>query len=736
MLRLWSALAAMAASAAAQNAVVTYQYDNSRAGFNPRELALTKSNVTSSQFGKLFSYKVDGYLYAQPVYLPGVRIPGKGLHNVVYAVTEHDSVYAFDADSGGGASSAPLWHVSFLNSAAGVTSVPATDTNCGQIAPEIGITSTPVIDLAAGTIYVVAMTKESSSYIHRLHALDAATGAERPGSPVTIQATFPGTGEGGATVTFNAKNYKQRPGLLLLNGVVYTAWSSHCDIGTYHGWLIGYDAQTLRQVSVYNNTPNGNEGSFWHGGAAPAADAAGNIFVVSGNGTFNTSGSDLGESYIKLSSAGGLTVSDFFTPYNYSSLNNSDLDTGSAGVALLPDEAGSAAHPHLMVGAGKEGRIYLLDRDNLGKWRSGSDNQIVQSIPGAIGGLFGNPAYFGKMVYFCGSGDNLKAFPISGGQMATAPASKSAGRFGFPGCLPTVSANGTSNGIVWILETAGILHAYDAANLATELYNSNQNASRDSLGAYVKFSVPMVVNGKVYAGSQAALNVYGLLATGGVFSLVSAEGVNTATAAGSIISLYGATTLPGGQADAYPLPPSLNGVAVTVNGQLAPLYYAGPGQINAQIPVDLPVGNAAVAIMANGVTVGTATVAIQAVSPGLFTLAENRAAALNADYSINSQTAPASAGSVISAYLTGLGATDNPVATGAAASSNPLSHVLATVTATVGGQPAEVQFAGLASGYGGLYQVNLVIPQLSPGDYPLQVSAGGLTSNTALVSVR
>jgi uncharacterized protein (TIGR03437 family) len=737
MLRLWSALAAMAASAAAQNAVVTYQYDNSRAGFNPRELALTKSNVTSSQFGKLFSYKVDGYLYAQPVYLPGVRIPGKGLHNVVYAVTEHDSVYAFDADSGGGANSAPLWHVSFLNSAAGVTSVPATDTNCGQIAPEIGITSTPVIDLAAGTIYVVAMTKESSSYIHRLHALDAATGAERPGSPVTIQATFPGTGEGGATVTFNAKNYKQRPGLLLLNGVVYTAWSSHCDIGTYHGWLIGYDAQTLRQVSVYNNTPNGNEGSFWHGGAAPAADAAGNIFVVSGNGTFNTSGSDLGESYIKLSSAGGLTVSDFFTPYNYSSLNNSDLDTGSAGVALLPDEAGSAAHPHLMVGAGKEGRIYLLDRDNLGKWRSGSDNQIVQSIPGAIGGLFGNPAYFGKMVYFCGSGDNLKAFPISGGQMATAPASKSPGSFGFPGCLPTVSANGTSNGIVWILETAGILHAYDAANLATELYNSNQNASRDSLGAYVKFSVPMVVNGKVYAGSQAALNVYGLLGAGGVFSLVNAaSGVSTATSAGAIVSLYGATTLPGGQADAYPLPPSLNGVAVTVNGQLAPLYYAGPGQINAQIPVDLPVGTASIVVTANGVTVGTATVAIQAVSPGLFKLAENRAAALNPDYSVNSPAAPASAGSVIAAYLTGLGATDNPVATGAAASSNPPSHVTATVTATVGGQPAEVQFAGLAPGYGGLYQVNVVIPQIAPGDYPLQVSAGGLPSNTALVSVR
>lgn len=741
MLRLSAVLIAIVGSASAQNIVATYQYDNSRAGANPAELALNTSNVNSTKFGKLYAYPVDGYVYGQPLYLPGVRIPGKGLHNVVYAVTEHDSVYAFDADSGAGANSAPLWQVSFLNAAAGVTSVPATDTGCGQITPEIGITSTPVVDPVAGTIYVVAMTKESSngsvSYVHRLHALDVASGAERTGSPVTVRATFPGTGEGGSTLTFDPKNYKQRPGLLLLNGVVYTGWSSHCDIGTYHGWLMGYDAQALQQVSVYNNTPNGNEGSFWASGAAPAADAAGNIFVVSGNGTFAPSSANLGESYIRLSSAGGLAAADYFAPYNYASLDGSDLDTGSSGVALLPDGAGSPLHPHLMVGAGKEGRIYLLDRDNLGKVQSGSDSQIVQSIPGAIGGLFSNPAYFGGTIYFCGSGDYLKAFSISGAQMTTTPTSKSPGKFGSPGCVPTVSANGTSNAIVWILESAGILHAYDGVNLATELYNSNQNATRDSPGAYVKFSVPMVTNGKVYAGSQTALNVYGLLTQDPSFTAANAaSGDGGANAAGAMVSLYGPTTASSGQANAFPLPTSLNGVGVTIGGQLAPLLYVGAGQINAQIPVNLPEGNAAITVTANGAPVGTASLTLQAVSPGLFTLAANRAAALNQDYSINGPNTPAPPGSVIAAYLTGLGATDNVVATGVAASTNPLSRVIATVTATVGGQPATVEFAGLAPGYAGLYQVNLVVPQLAAGDYPLQVSSAGVPSNSALVSVR
>ncbi|HVW09702.1 MAG TPA: PQQ-binding-like beta-propeller repeat protein, partial [Bryobacteraceae bacterium] len=368
---------------------MTYQYDLARTGANTNEVILNKANVNPNAFGLLYTYPVDGTIYGQPLYVANVNIPGKGTHNVVYVATENDSVYAFDADSG--ADGGPLWQDTFASS--GVMPVPSSDVSCQQIDPEIGITSTPVIDLSRGSIYVVAMTLENGNYVQRLHALDLATGAEKTNSPVEIQATYPGTGEGGSTLVFDPRNYKQRPGLLLLNGVVYTSWSSHCDIGAYHGWLIGYDGGTLQQVSVYNNTPNGNQGSFWDGGAAPAADSNGNIFLVSGNGSFDGA-QNLGESYIKLSSAGGLGVADYFTPFNYASLNGADLDTGSAGVALIGDEAGSAAHPHLMTGAGKEGRIYLLDRDNMGKLStSGSDSQIPQSVLGDMPSEFGNPAY-------------------------------------------------------------------------------------------------------------------------------------------------------------------------------------------------------------------------------------------------------------------------------------------------------------------------------------------------------
>jgi hypothetical protein len=511
--RLAAVMALCLAPAAAQVNVLTYQYDNTRAGANRQETILKPVNVSAATFGKLFSNPVDGYVYGQPLYLGGVEIPDLGTYNVVYVVTERGSVYAFDADSEG----APLWHVSFIDPSAGVTTVPFGDDvyNCDQITPEIGITSTPVIDPGSGTIYVVAMTKETGRFVHRLHALDIATGAERPGSPVEIQASYPGTADGGATVVFQPRNYKQRPGLLLLNGVVYTAWSSHCDAAAYHGWLIGYDAQSLRQVAVYNNTPNGNQASFWAGGAGPAADDAGNIYLVGGNGSFDYAmgGVNLGESYIRLSTSGGLAVADYFTPFNYAKLNDEDNDVGSAGTVLLGDEAGSADHPHLMAGAGKEGRIYVLDRDDMGQWQAGSDSQIVATTAAnAIAGLFGNPAYFDRLIYFCGSGDPVKGYSIVNAVMSAAPVTQSAVQFGYPGCVPGISANGTEDAIVWVLEPASILHAYDARKLETELYNSDQNHDRDALGPYVKFTAPMIANGKVYAGTQTSLDVYGLLA--------------------------------------------------------------------------------------------------------------------------------------------------------------------------------------------------------------------------------
>jgi len=698
--------------------VLTYQYGNTRAGVNSQELILTPGNVSASQFGKLFSLPVDGQLYGQPLYLAGVAMPGKGTHNVVYVATEHDSVYAFDADS----SQAPLWQTSFLNS--GATTVPATDTGCGQIAPEIGITGTPVIDPQSGTIYLVAMTKEAGQYVHRLHALDVTTGAEKPGSPMTIQASVSGTGDGGTTDVFQPKAYKQRPGLLLLNGVVYTLWSSHCDLGLYHGWIIGYDAHSLQQVSVYNDTPNGDSASFWSGGAAPAADPDGNIYAVAANGTtdFNSpTAPDLGESYLRLSTGGGLAVSDYFTPFNYAQLNDGDTDTGSAGVALLGDEAGSPAHPRLMAGAGKEGRIYLLDRDNLGKFNPAGDTQIVQSLPNAIGPLFGNPAYFNLHLYFCGSGDALKAFPVSSAQMAVTPQSQSPTTFRFPGCVPTISANGTANGIVWAIDPTGVLRAYDATNLANELYDSNQNGARDSLGAAVKFSVPTVANGKVFVPTQTALVVYGPLGPPIAVSN-AASGDAAAMAPGSIASLYG-TNLPSS--------PSL-----TVGGVAAPILAALASQINFQIPFEVPSGAATVDLTANGAIIGTTSIPIQTLAPGLFTQPGGQAAVLNQDYSANTPANPAVAGSYIAAYLTGLGPVQPPVATGVAAPLSPLSITTNTVTATIGGVAAPVVFAGLAPGYSGLYQVNIQVPQLPSGRYPLQVSVGRVGSNAAYINIQ
>jgi outer membrane protein assembly factor BamB len=510
---------ATASPTAGQMNVLTYQYDNTRAGSNLHEKILTPRNVISTRFGKLFQHVVDGSVYAQPLYLSNVQIEGKGNHNVVYVATEHDSVYAFDADDDSSANAAPLWHVSFSDPAKGVSAVPAHDyLRCPAIVPEIGITSTPVIDPAAGTLYVVAMTKEGTSgppaYVHRLHALDVASGRERPGSPVKIEAAVPGSGDGGDRVVFNPRTQKQRPGLLLLNGVVYSAWSSQCErLGPYHGWVLGYDSKTLQQLTVFNSTPNGTEGSFWESGVAPAADDAGNIFVVSGNGSSDRAngGADLGQSYIELSTRPDLRFKDYFTPFNVARLNRHDVDLGSSGVVLLPDDIGSRSHPHLMIGSGKEGRVYLLDRDHMGGHNPASDSQIVQSIEGAVNSVFGKPAYFNRSIYFCGSYDRLKRFSIVQGRMGEQPASESSLQFDYPGCVPTVSADTTDDGIVWVLESSGVLRAYDASNLGKELYNSNQNGARDTLGEYVKFSVPVVANGKVYAGTQNSLVVYGLL---------------------------------------------------------------------------------------------------------------------------------------------------------------------------------------------------------------------------------
>ena len=503
--------------------MLTYRNDLARTGQNLNEATLTPANVNSTQFGKLFSYPVDGAIYAQALYLGSVTMPSQGVRNVVYVATQHDSVYAFDAD---GKMSGPLWHVSFINPTAGTNSVSAAAVSDGSFpAGEIGITSTPAIDPAGSTIYVVAYTAENGQYVYRLHALDLTSGAEKFGGPVLIQASVPGTGwqnNGQGQVLFNAKGHLQRPGLLLLNGVVYVAFGSHADNydnGGWHGWMLAYNASTLQQVAKFNTTPNGGEGAIWESGCAPAADASGNIYVATSNGTFDasTGGSDYGYSVLKLQ-PGDLTVLDWFSPSNAENWAQTlvDLDLGSGGTMLLPDQRGP--HPHLLVVAGKQGVIHLIDRDKLGHFNSVSD-QIVQELEGAIlDNNLSTPAYWQGNVYYASENDHLKMFSLANGLLSTSPVAKSSETFGYAGASPSVSANGSSNGIVWAIDTsavltggAAVLRAYDATNVAHELYNSTLAGPRDTLGSAVKFTVPTIISGKVYVGTASELDVLGLL---------------------------------------------------------------------------------------------------------------------------------------------------------------------------------------------------------------------------------
>ncbi len=493
--------------------VFVYHNDDGRTGQDLNETVLTTGNVNVNQFGKIFSYPVDGQMYAEPLYVMGVNVPGQGTHNVVYVVTENDTAYAFDAD---GIGSSPLWQVSFLTN--GAQTLSTSDIGgCNNITPQVGITSTPVIDPQTNIIYILARTKVVTSgvaaFFQTLHALDITTGQETPGSPVVIQGTV---NSSNGPVTFNPETNNQRAGLFLDNGVVYISWASHCDIQPYHGWIMGYDESTLQQVAVFNATPNGVEGGIWQSGAAPAVDEFGNIFVAIGNGTTDVDqdGVDYSEGLLNLSLSGGtLGVNDYFVPSNFQSLNSSDLDLGSGGPLLLPTQP--TPPTDLLVTFGKQGMVYLMDRTNLGKY-SPLGNQVIQTLPaGTVPTAHSMPAYWQNNIYFCGVTDFLKSFLLSNGLLSTSPTSESTTQYGYPGATPAISANGNANGIVWALNTItgdfAQLHAYDATNLTRELYNTGQNTTRDKPGEMVKFTVPTIANGKVYVGTQTELDVYGLL---------------------------------------------------------------------------------------------------------------------------------------------------------------------------------------------------------------------------------
>jgi len=482
-----------------------------RSGVNLQETQLTPDKVTAAHFGKLFSLPVDGPVYGQPLYVPGLTIGGSQ-HNVIFVATENDTAYAFDADHGG-----TLWQTSLVNTAAGEGPVPCADANGCHVADFIGVTATPVISLDRKAIYIEARSLQNGSYFHKLHALDLTSGAEKFGGPTIIQASVPGTApdaDAQGNVIFDPLLEHSRPGLLLVNGVVHICFASLNDVDPYHGWILGYNADTLKQAIVFNATSNGEEGGIWQNNG-PAADSSGNIFVVVGNGTPDPSTNNYGESFLKLAPKGSqLTVADYFMPFNASDLNDSDTDVGSSGALLLPDQSGTA-HAHLLVSAGKEGRIYLVDRDNMGKFNAADDSQIVQSIPDAVGSgedrNFYAPVFWNGNVYFSGNGDVIKAFRLQNSLLSMTPVLQSGTTFGFPGAGLIISANGNTNAILWALDSdnTGTLHAYDPANLQ-ELWNSDQSGSRDTIDS-TRLNVPLVINGKVYVSGSSSVMVFGLL---------------------------------------------------------------------------------------------------------------------------------------------------------------------------------------------------------------------------------
>jgi hypothetical protein len=554
--------------------VLSYHNDAASDGQNTQETVLTPSNVNSTSFGKLFTASVDGNVFAQPLFMPGLTIAG-GVHNVLFVATEHDSVYALDGGTG-----AVLWHVSLLKTgltgATSITTVPSADVFLNQphdITPEVGTTSTPVIDQSTNTLYVTATTKEIvggvAHYVQQLHALDVFTGKEKfsgpvllgdttfvngvytNNSPIWVNGTGDGT-DGQGHVYFNALRDLQRVALTLANGQLYIGWGSYGDISPYHGWIAAFNPATLALTGVFNATPNGSDGAFWMSGGKFSTDGSGDIYGMTGNGTFDGSNStgivtglntagfpvngDYGDSFLKIAvdtvhnspsnqnvNGWGLKVVDYFTPFNQAFLNSHDRDLGSGAPLVLPDAAGDAAHPHLLVGGGKQGVMYLLDRDNLGKFsasKTAEISRIVEETTSSTlaGGAFSTPAYFNQSIFYVparNSGVRARDFSLPNGSAHINPtaASLSPDEYMFPGSTPSVSANGTTNGIIWDIDlSTNQLRAYNATGYDHELYTSAQAPNnRDALGSAIRFTVPTVVDGDVYVGTTNSIVAYGLL---------------------------------------------------------------------------------------------------------------------------------------------------------------------------------------------------------------------------------
>lgn len=721
----------------AQVNVLTDNYDTARTNANLNETILNTLNVSVTQFGKLFSLPVSGFINAQPLYLQDVAIPGKGSHNVVYVATMHNDVYAFDADAQGDS----LWHVNLG------PSVPGADYGVADLS-EDGILSTPVIDLSTNTIYVVAHTKESGNYIYRLHALDITTGDEKFGGPGVIEATVRGTYEldsQNEQIAFNPSQHLQRPGLLLLNNVVYIGFGSHGDMGAFHGWLFGYNAGNVQQrLSVLNTAPDGWGASIWQAGRAPAADEQGNIYFMTGNGSYDGV-TNFGESFVRLNTTSATpTVADWFTPDNWPSLDDLDNDLGSCGPVLTASG--------MVIGGGKQGVLYLLDRANMGHTQTGN-GQIVQGFQAIGFGIF-NMAYWERsgspIVYLRAYQDSVKAFRMTNGKFETTPFSQSKFTAGLPFDGMALSANGSAqySAILWITTTvnsdhngAGTLHALSATDLTKELWNSDMNSSRDGLGDLAKFTSPTIANGKVYVPTFSnRLAVYGLIVQKKLIADVvnSASGMSGGVAPGELVVIYGSGLGPP-QIAAAAINPSgklsknIAGTSVLFNGVAAPLVYVRADQVAAIVP-NAVAGQPKVTVQAQFENDSTSAVSLPVVRtmPGLFTLDQSghgQGAILNEDGTINRFDNPAPHGSIVVLFGTGEGQTSPDLPEDELAS-DPLPEPVDPVTVTIGGKQAVILYAGAAPGLAGVMQINVRLPRgIDPSNsVPVSVKIGASNS--------
>jgi uncharacterized protein (TIGR03437 family) len=734
----------------AQVNVLTANYDNSRTNSNVSETVLSPSNVTADSFGKIGSFPVDGQIYAQPLYAAGVPIPGLGTRNVVYTVTMHNSVYAIDADAP--ASVVPLWQVNLG------PSVPSSVLDFTDILPEVGILSTPVIDLGQQVIYIVSDTLEDGVPVFRMHALSLADGHEMFHGPAVIAASVPGTGAGSenGTLPFDASLQLQRPGLALVNGIVYAAFGSHADDGNYHGWMIGYAAGDLRRrVAVFNTTPNTWGASFWQAGRAPAIDNAGNIFAVTGNGDF-TEGSDFGDSVLKLSGH-DLSLLDWYTPENCSDLNDQDLDLGSAGAILIPTT-------NQVLTIGKSGDLLLINSDSmghLGPWNS-TTAQSFRVNP-ANGGAFANVAVWQRrgdaIVYLLEPCGPLKAYQIVASRLDPTMLSQSspATCTEFTGIAVSAKDDTDGTGIIWqttgdfaARQIPGTLHAFDAADLSHELWNSGLTPDRDTLGRFAKFVAPTVVNGQVYVPTFSnRLVIYGLLSAIGqanadvqVTAIAnSASLLHDAVSPGEVVAIFGAHIGPEKMTDLQvdDTGHAANTVAdtqVLFDGVPAPLLYTSSSEIGAVVPFGIAGPTTQMQVLYRGQRSTVSAVSVVPAVPALFALdgtGGGQGAILNADGSVNSWDHPAKRGSIVALFGTGLGQTTPQSEDGRVTDGSTLPTVVLPVTVLIDGQPAEILYAGAAPGMLlGFVQVNVRIPNTvtAEGDLRVALKVGDYASPT------